>query len=790
MARNLIGTGADQVSVNGMLGELAFQSKDNVNFTGGTGKLSKLDVEAISTQLGVTAVDVFVYDTRKDSDGGAWRKRCQNTSWYNETLGTDIRGTRKEFPAVAVLVTTSSALLIYDGDDSALPLWMSFSQGGSWPNNNIVGQSSSGSLTCVSAINGRIVVGFSGDGTKIINFINEKCEFYWSSYYRLYKGNIAQRNQYIGWSDSVSPYGAFASTAVNDVAMTVLPNAPIDAATGLPIPTIAVATNGGVSVIRDDGTIRNITASNSSYTYSRSVQFVDGTSLLFSLTDSSASARSVRVHKNFSLSVVLDHLTISGSDEFYATTSYSTRHLTLPKVADADASVSIAQRNIGYDTDLVRIDAATPSTSAMSCYTSSKYNTGWMPGDIKGAWLSDTTQETVVGTNLVANGDFSNGTTGWVADGNTGFTVSAGQATITQTSTNGLIYYNLPDFPAGTYTFSIKYVGGTHTNLYAGIQTSGAVTQYSLIATTGLSANTTLSATFTTTGPATGYRIALYGYFWGGTASGSTLILDDVVIRRGDADRSVNNKGLQAYGSITKTPVATGADLVAYSGFSANNYLALPYTSSLDFGVGDFSVCAWVKTNNVANNEWFIWKGDSSNYFSLRKYDTTCYPVFDVCGTVVTGSNSIADDKWHMIYGVRRGGISYLYVDGNLLAQQNATGNVNAFTGLGVGASPTGTAPCVGSSISLVRISATTPSVDQIKKMYNDEKYLFQDNAKATLYGTSDAVTALAYDEDTQLLHVGTSSGRSVFQGLRRIDNTTTAVSASISASNGLVAEQ
>ena len=46
---------------------------------------------------------------------------------------------------------------------------------------------------------------------------------------------------------------------VNDVAMTVLPNAPIDDATGLPIPTIAVATDGGVSVIKDDGTVVDIT---------------------------------------------------------------------------------------------------------------------------------------------------------------------------------------------------------------------------------------------------------------------------------------------------------------------------------------------------------------------------------------------------------------------------------------------------------------------------------------------------------------------------------------------------
>ena len=74
--------------------------------------------------------------------------------------------------------------------------------------------------------------------------------------------------------------------------------------------------------------------------------------------------------------------------------------------------------------------------------------------------------------------------------------------------------------------------------------------------------------------------------------------------------------------------------------------------------------------------------------------------------------------------------------------------------------------------------------------MYEDEKVLFQENAKCTLYGSSDAVTALAYDDDTDLLHVGTSSGRSDFQGLRRINNTTTAVTTAISASDELIVEQ
>jgi hypothetical protein len=93
-------------------------------------------------------------------------------------------------------------------------------------------------------------------------------------------------------------------------------------------------------------------------------------------------------------------------------------------------------------------------------------------------------------------------------------------------------------------------------------------------------------------------------------------------------------------------------------------------------------------------------------------------------------------------------------------------------------------------SAALLRISATAPTADQIKKIYEDEKFLFQENAKATLYGSSDAVTALAHDPVTDLLHVGTSSGRSVFQGLRRVDNTTTAVSTAISANDSLIVEQ
>ena len=105
---------------------------------------AELDLSAITKSIADTASDVFVYDTRKDSDGGAWRKRTQNTSWYNETLNTAKRGSRKEFPAVAVISIENQKLTIYDGDDPDMPMWIIFdcnaedmigginASGGSW----------------------------------------------------------------------------------------------------------------------------------------------------------------------------------------------------------------------------------------------------------------------------------------------------------------------------------------------------------------------------------------------------------------------------------------------------------------------------------------------------------------------------------------------------------------------------------------------------------------------------------------------------------------------------------
>ena len=161
---------------------------------------------------------------------------------------------------------------------------------------------------------------------------------------------------------------------------------------------------------------------------------------------------------------------------------------------------------------------------------------------------------------------------------------------------------------------------------------------------------------------------------------------------------------------------------------------------------------------------------------------------------------STADGQWHCAAWVKRGKEFELYVDGEFIGSDTGSVGSNALSDsnseLVIGGRKRGLAPGTSEEpwhngyLALARIGKSAPTAEQIKKMYEDEKVLFQENTKATLYGSSDAVTALGYDEDTELLHVGTSSGRSDFQGLRRINNTTTAVTTAISASDELIAEQ
>ena len=779
-----------------------------------------LELEAYSKAISDTAVDIFVYDTSKDSDGGAWRKRTQGTSWYNETLNTATRGSRKEFPAVAVIVAESNQVTIYDGDDPDLPMWMVFnaSQAGDLISGG------SGTVGSLAAINGIVCVGqptsgsSSAGGVKIIDFVKDRATQHSNKstgsgigYFRSY---IADREDYVGYGAEIGTAGRIVSINVNDVAMTVLPNAPIDAATGLPVPTIAVATNGGVSVIKDDGTVVS-----SNHAYGGSIRIsITPDGLLYATHNGPTSGQALEVIDLLSLKG-LNNLngnnapfhgtnTIGGQHRYYGfganlnTTSHNMPFL-LPSWGQTAAHAvtkdhfalggdgsNFGISNSGEHKSLIRI-AEEPSNPAngMVNLTNTTYNTGWMNGDIKLATLSDTDDTDVTGTELVTNGTFDSNTTGWtVAGSGASAAVSSGQLVLTRVGNTSNITQYITTVVGQAYTLSFDFTAA-----------SGGARMYATLSGLSTITATATTGSYSITAVATSTSTYVQFQIWNTT--NGTITLDNVSVRLAVEDRSVNGNGLQVFGTVTKNPVATGADLVAYSGFSASNYLQQPYNADFDFGTGDFTYAVWfyIDSDTTHGNFIFSRRQDSGgNGFALyvggAGDHTIRFQTSDGTASTIASTQTVKSGQWNLIVASRMNATKLqISVNGQqpeYLDTESRNVNVANGTPLHVGINYNLSATSsVEGSIALARISTTVPSPEQIAKIYNDEKHLFQENAQATLYGSSDAVTALAYDDSTNLLHVGTSAGRSDFQGLRRINNTTTAVGSAISASNGLIAD-
>jgi hypothetical protein len=310
-------------------------------------------------------------------------------------------------------------------------------------------------------------------------------------------------------------------------------------------------------------------------------------------------------------------------------------------------------------------------------------------------------------------------------------------------------------------------------------------------------ANGTYAYTFTPTTSSNDIRFE---------ASGTTsLSIDNISIRIAEQDRSEYANGLQVFGTVIKDPVATGADLVGYDfGSSNSNYLKVPYNSSIASLGTSWTFVTWIHRDTTSGWDFMLSiDGPSATHGAGIKFDSdqtlevAPYNGYGASTTANGTSTAFGNDlNWQMIAITCDGSTTSFYRNGKLSSSDGKAPSLSLpdstyYLTIGAEAEHSTGGPTDGrdKSMALLRLSATVATAEQIKKIYNDEKHLFQENAKATLYGTSDAVTALAYDDATELLHVGTSAGRSVFKGLRRVDNTTDAVGAAISASNGLVAE-
>jgi len=180
----------------------------------------KADLVAIDKTLFPAAiVDSFIYDTTKDTDGGAWRDRCSHLSWYKEALcagrwlgsyanetaarvvGTTgdyyydtgasvfyslnvtsgvtevFRGNRAGFPAKVLITAESNRVVLWDLDNGG-SMWMVFDNH-LWQESIIAANANGAVISGVYAINGQFVFGKNGNsdidycGLRICNFASD-----------------------------------------------------------------------------------------------------------------------------------------------------------------------------------------------------------------------------------------------------------------------------------------------------------------------------------------------------------------------------------------------------------------------------------------------------------------------------------------------------------------------------------------------------------------------------------------------------------------------------------------
>lgn len=516
------------------------------------------------------------------------------------------RGNKAKFPRQAAIVAEASRVVIYDLTEPGNPMWMVFTSAltkgiVSWANNTP-------GLSSVSAREGRMFIGSSSGGNNsVIDFAADRMTLVHSNSFTPTNTRIADRHN-LGSSGGsnymLAPGGiVIGNAAVNAVAMTTVPDAPTDPATGLRVPTIAVGTGGGVSIIQNSGVVVN-SVNTGNFT---AVSLVKET-----LIASAGSANAFYAIKPNALGASFALTTIAYNAPPYANPSNSLGAPTVQSHAGRDTFAVRA----GPRMAMVRLNESDHAKS-MTAHILDTYNTGWMPGDIRRAILCDTLSGTADGTNL-ATGDSANFTVGigdWYAGTSATLAAVGGELRVTQTAINGRGVLAFPTTPGLLYAVSadVRLVSGTGANVGISSVADGMNTA------TFSMANTT-SPTFVRM---TSYRVAegsfLYAVAGINSGGSNEMAFDNFVVSEVISDRSYKNKPANVYGTLSRTAVATAAQLVAYSGFSGSNHLREAYSSDLDFGTGSYRVSTWASVPTITTS---MFPAHSADLITNGAFDT------------------------------------------------------------------------------------------------------------------------------------------------------------------------
>ena len=351
-----------------------------------------------------------------------------------------------------------------------------------------------------------------------------------------------------------------------------------------------------------------------------------------------------------------------------------------------------------------------------------------LTGTEVGAWLADTTAETVVGAELVTDGDMPSATN-WTAV-NATLSIVGGALRVTNVAGAQSRAYQAITCEVGrTYFTSVELTGDTSTgNLFLYIGTAPGVGD---IVSKASNVPATLTASFVAT--QTTHYIAMAGSST--QLAGEYADWDNAAVKISDNDLSSNDHDLAYYGTITKSAVATGSDVMAYSGFSGSNYLQQGYDSSLDI-TSEVTVMAWVKFGHllasqgiVGNLEQTADLGGYMVFFNLT--NGISFLVLSDAGSfksVVSPIDPVVGE-WMLVTGtMNAAGLLSFYSDG-VLRDTTAGGVIGAtIQPLKVGIYDSTLINPNSGSIALARVLPSALTDNEIKNIYNAEKELFAAN--------------------------------------------------------------
>ena len=812
----IVGNSPNQVPTNADLGSSAFL--DQESFISAREPKIKEVLRRIEVGSG-SVKEIFVYDTSQDSDGGAWRKRCQQTGWYNEELNTSDRGSRKDFPSIAVIIVTESLVTILDGDSQNLDMWMMFHVRSSWNSALLVGV---GLLTCCHAKNGTMLIGQGGNaqGVISINFISDSSLCISSGY--SFGGrdalSIAERNTSGHTFNSGSQnhgYQVWGSNSFNALKLAVSSNASINPDDGMPYPIIVGANAYAVQLYKFENNSMIYLADSSPSRPMASVDVLEDNVLAYNTNNGTVQewpnallyTSSSTVERKYNYTVSGGHSSNSSISAVLRRSGDSNRAVygktTREKYTDGKEGVSYL-----YDGDQKTWTEGNNSVfDGRVAYITSRYNTGWHCGKAVLSIFNDNQEGVLSSSNIWTDGSPSGTYSGSVTKN------SYQSASADGTGSNSSQYFigvlsSLPNFSrkslAVTFTVTNYVAGGVRPR----INSSAGIGDYA-------NGNGTYTQVIYNNSSSNG---SLQMQFNGG--ANLTVTVDNVHIAEDNKTpkgKSGGSTGVKVYGSPRKEQVMNGTDLTAIADFSQSNYFKQPYTSHLDFGTGDFTFMTWVKKHTLTDFSCIVHRGDGgsgtwgSGKILQCEFNTVELAFFvSESGFATYDKASVpiqmfTANKWHHYAAVRKDGYLTAYLDGVPIQTVTSTRDVsNTSADLWIGNRPNMARPAYDTSLALYRFSGQdAPGNDEIKEIFLSEKMMFRPNAKSILNRVNTVGEALAnnetdsatrevdavcYDRSTDTAHFATEYAINSYQGLVRVNTIVLGENNSdISAGGGLV---